>query len=434
MAAAIAKLAVLVLVLMDAMAIDRHALERSVANSVNTLNERKGRRSNRVHTNIPDHPRPVSPLKPTTGWALHAWSEASPEDSVVDEQVIIVDLFDTDTTLIEEYKRHQHIVICSFSAGTAEDDREDVISNRHAWQAIAAGGSSDNQWLNIYELEQLQALMKPRIQLAKRKGCQGIEPDNTDCFNSIKECLVKGTRDEREDAQMNYLVWLAGYVHSQGMLIGLKNSGPLVNTLVHLFDFAIEEQCREWLECKGYMPFFYQDKPVFGIEYTSLKKGACVEASDTHHIQMKYCNGNPSDGTCKHSPIKNCWTTSTWNVTGLGVAKELVQRDALKKQKRLGALKNASKMHVTTGPPKKGGQEHTAKYRIVLAMTMQASICVVGGALLCLVHRYFEDKDKTDAPFYWEKILGAGDSNTKGKKEDGGAYFWKKPKSSLKTV
>ena len=173
---------------------------------------------------------------------------------------------------------------------------------------------------------------------------------------------------------------------------------------------------------------------MFGIEYTTLKKGACAQASDIHHIQMKYCNGNPSDGTCKHSPIKNCWTKSTWNVTGLGVAKKMVQRDASKKQKRLGALKNASKIHGTIVSPKKGGQEHTAKYRIVLAITMQASICVVGGALMCLVYRHFEDKDDPAAPFNWKKILGAGNSMTKGKEEDGGAYFWKKPKSSLKTV
>ena len=135
----------------------------------------------------------------------------------------------------------------------------------------------------------------------------------------------------------------ASYAHSKGLLCALKNTGDLVVELATTHDFAIVEQCAQCVprppfvfviapslhchhhdvityhsappltrygDCDAYSPFFELGKPIFGIEY-ALSPTQCARAADAH-VQMKVCEGRPSDGVCQGHPIVNCYSNPTW--------------------------------------------------------------------------------------------------------------------------
>lgn len=97
--------------------------------------------------------------------------------------VIDIDLFDTDKQTIAELKSNKK-VLCYFSAGTREDWRPDagdfqsgdVGKNMEEWAGEA--------WLNV-KSPTVRNVMKKRIKQAAEKGCDGIDPDNTDGFVSV---------------------------------------------------------------------------------------------------------------------------------------------------------------------------------------------------------------------------------------------------------
>jgi len=166
--------------------------------------------------------------------------------------VVIVDLFDTSAADIKALVDHGHIVTCYYSAGTSEEWRDDVKANVAGWNDVATGTMAQwggEAWLDIFKLDELKALMTPRIQLAAKKGCSAVEPDNTDCFTNPDECKISGTKAEKRAAQLAYNVWTAEAAHAHGMLCALKNTGDLVGELAAIHDFAIVEQCLQYNEC-----------------------------------------------------------------------------------------------------------------------------------------------------------------------------------------
>lgn len=90
------------------------------------------------------------------------------------------------------------------------------------------------------------------------------------------------------------------------MLVGLKNSGLLVEDLAPVYDFSVVEQCLQYKECGIYAPFIDLDKPVFAIEYQGLSKQDCAKA-EKEGVRMKHCDGSSSSGTCKNEPLKDCF-------------------------------------------------------------------------------------------------------------------------------
>jgi hypothetical protein len=111
-------------------------------------------------------------------WALVAWGEAKPVDlPSATTSVVIVDLFEAEQADIDAYTRAGHRVVCYYSAGTAEDWRDDVKADKEAWENLYVGSLAqwgDEVWLDIYQLDALKDLMGPRLELAADKGCHGV--------------------------------------------------------------------------------------------------------------------------------------------------------------------------------------------------------------------------------------------------------------------
>lgn len=94
-----------------------------------------------------------------------------------DAPVWDIDLFDTPTTTIQAFKRAGKIVICYFSAGTAEDWRDDYKSFPASDLGKILPEWPNEKWVRTGST-QIRAIMAARIKTASTKGCDAIDPDN----------------------------------------------------------------------------------------------------------------------------------------------------------------------------------------------------------------------------------------------------------------
>ncbi|MGJ3626354.1 endo alpha-1,4 polygalactosaminidase [Sphingomonas sp. MMS24-JH45] len=109
----------------------------------------------------------------------------------------------------------------------------------------------------------VRAVMIARLDLAAARGCDAVEPDNADGFETDNRSGVSfGAAD-----QLDYNRFLAAEAHRRGLSVALKNDLAQVPALVADFDFAVNEQCREYDECDAYAPFVAAGKAVFNAEY-----------------------------------------------------------------------------------------------------------------------------------------------------------------------
>lgn len=179
-----------------------------------------------------------------------------------------IDLYDTTEASIAALKGQGKIVICYFSAGSYEDWRIDAA----LFPKVALGNNLDGwpgeKWLDVRNAG-VRKIMSDRMGLAKKKGCDGVDPDNVDGYTN-----TPGFPLTIAD-QIDYNKFLATDAHSKGLLIGLKNATDQVTALVNYYDFSIVESCNVYNECGRYSPFVAQNKAVFLAEYTTYSTKIC---------------------------------------------------------------------------------------------------------------------------------------------------------------
>jgi len=174
-----------------------------------------------------------------------------------------VDLFDTNISTILKLQENGSKVICYFSAGSYENYREDKDKFPLSVIGNDLDGWEGEKWLDISNLGLLRPIMLKRLDLAKQKGCDGVEPDNVDGYtNDTGFYLTK------ED-QITYNKFLASNAHERGLSIALKNAVDIIFELEPYFDFALNEQCNYYNECSQYTPFIKSKKPILNAEYSS---------------------------------------------------------------------------------------------------------------------------------------------------------------------
>jgi hypothetical protein len=182
-----------------------------------------------------------------------------------------VDLFDAQPSLIADLKGQDKKVVCYFSAGSSEDWRSDFAE----FQVTDMGEPLDEwegeRWLDIRS-ENVHRIMLARLDLAKEKGCEGVEPDNVDGFANETGFPLS----ERDQLAFNR--FLANEAHDRGLAVGLKNDGDQASDLVDYFDFELNEQCHEYDECGDLAVFPSKGKPVFNAEYTEADTAEAAQA------------------------------------------------------------------------------------------------------------------------------------------------------------
>jgi hypothetical protein len=180
-----------------------------------------------------------------------------PEES--DADVIVVDMFDTSAITIQNLRAQGKEVICYISVGTFEDWRPDAADFSQEVKGNDLGDWEGETWLDIRS-EKVRTHMGARFELAREKGCKGIDADNMDGYMNETGSPLTSTD------QLAYNSWIAQEAHNVGMTIGLKNTPLLAAALEPLFDFAIVESCAPE-SCNPFKIFTLHNKPVIQLEY-----------------------------------------------------------------------------------------------------------------------------------------------------------------------
>ncbi len=198
--------------------------------------------------------------KPKIGSTWY-WQLDGPINTSRDADVYDIDLEKTPKSVIDELHKKGKKVICYINVGAWENFRAD--SNKFPKDVIGnqLNGWIDERWLDIKHFNKFKDIIEKRFDMAAKKGCDAIEPDNIDAY--IHDT---GFNISYED-QIVYNKWLANEAHKRNLSIGLKNDVDQVNELVNYFDFAINEECFKYNECEKLLPFIKNGKAVFHVEY-----------------------------------------------------------------------------------------------------------------------------------------------------------------------
>ena len=200
-----------------------------------------------------------------------------------------IDLFDTSKEQISALQKEGKKVICYFSAGSFEAWRDDAVNFPDTIKGKKMDGW-DELWLDISS-NTLRPIMIERLELAKEKGCNGVEPDNVDGYTNNTGFNLSGSD------QLEYNKFLAKEAHKRGLSIALKNDLNQIQELVKYFDFAVNEQCHKYNECDLLTPFIKEKKPVLNAEYNIAldKKKALCKDSNTREFQTLFLPLNLDD-------------------------------------------------------------------------------------------------------------------------------------------
>lgn len=174
-------------------------------------------------------------------------------------------------------------VVCYFSAGTYENWRADSTQFPPAAVGLPLDDWPGEKWLDIRN-PGVMTVQKARMDMAKSKGCDAVDPDNVDGYTyGVAKTGFNFTKQD----QINYLNALADYAHSKGMAIGLKNALEIAGDVVAKFDFAINESCLSYSECNMYAPFKNANKLIMGIDYTGYSASKCTTAKN-NGVSMRF--------------------------------------------------------------------------------------------------------------------------------------------------
>lgn len=195
-------------------------------------------------------------------------------DINLDVDVFNLDLFDTPPAMIQELHKHGLFVVYYFSAGSYEEDwRPDASQFPSDVLGKDMEGWPGEKWLDIRRLDLLAPIMEARLDLAVKKGCDGVDPDNVNGYENDT-----GFPLTAED-QLAYNRFLSTAAHECGLAIGLKNDLGQIIDLVPYFDWIIDEECFSYQECHMLLPFKQAGKPVFVIEYELAPEEFCPQAN-----------------------------------------------------------------------------------------------------------------------------------------------------------
>ena len=229
---------------------------------------------------LPGPETQASRWRPRPG-TLWQWQLQGKLDTSFKVDAYDLDLFDTSAVTIAELHNRGAKVICYFSAGSYEAWRPDAAKIPKAARGKKMQGWNE-LWLDVRSTE-VKAVMRARLALASKKGCDAVEPDNVDGY-SHKTGFALTASDSLRDS-----TFLAREAHAGGLSVVLKNNLGQVKALEPYFDFAINEECRARNECAKLRPFIEARKAVLGVEYDLHPKKVCrrVNAANMDFLKKR---------------------------------------------------------------------------------------------------------------------------------------------------
>jgi hypothetical protein len=188
------------------------------------------------------------------------WQLTGAINTSYDVTVYDIDLFDAPDAVLATLRAQGRRIVCYFSAGSAENWRPDYQRFKASDLGKPLDGWPGEKWVDTRSAN-VRSIMKSRLDRARDRGCDGVEPDNMDAYtNKPGFPLTYAT-------QLDYNRFLAREARARGLRVGLKNDVDQLADLAPDFDFAVNEQCHQYKECGGYSAFTGANKPVFSAEY-----------------------------------------------------------------------------------------------------------------------------------------------------------------------
>jgi hypothetical protein len=206
---------------------------------------------------------------PGTTWQ---WQLSGKLDQSVDAQMYDIDLFDNSTSTVASLHARGRHVVCYLDAGTYEPGRPDSRSFPASVKGRHVEGWPSERWLDIRRLDVLRPIIERRLDLCRRKGFDGVEPDNIDAYDNSSGFPLKAAD------QLAYNRFVASAAHARGLSVGLKNDLGQAAKLQPSFDWALNEQCFQYHECDALRPFARAGKAVFIAEYELSRSSFCSKA------------------------------------------------------------------------------------------------------------------------------------------------------------
>ncbi|CAN9201812.1 hypothetical protein AA0119_g6288 [Alternaria tenuissima] len=171
-----------------------------------------------------------------------------------------IDLFDTPIETIQQLHAMDKRVICYFSAGSYEDWRPDASEFTKEDLGHDLDGWPGEKWLDLGS-ENVRRVMKSRVNLAKSKECDGVDPDNVDAYQNDNGLSLT------QNDSIAYMQYLSDITAPLNLTLGLKNAGDIIPAVLPIVHFSVNEECVKYGECTTFAPFIAARKPVFHIEY-----------------------------------------------------------------------------------------------------------------------------------------------------------------------
>lgn len=222
----------------------------------------------------------------TGGWWLPTldsswdWQLAVPVDTTTVASVYEIDLFDNDVDVIAALHDKGRAVLCYTSMGAWESWRPDAATFPAALRGAVYKGFTDERWLDVRQLDALRPIIKARFDQALQKGCDGIEADNVDGYDTSAHESSGFPLVYADQLAFNRL--LAHEAHARGMAIALKNDINQAADLQPDFDCAVSEECFSYGECDFLKPFTMAGKAIFEAEYALDPSQFCADAKARH--------------------------------------------------------------------------------------------------------------------------------------------------------
>lgn len=214
---------------------------------------------------------PVTRLTPGTSWQWQL--DGTINETVLDKltnrkKMYDIDLFTTSTATIKRLKAKGIYVVCYMETGGWESYRPDAKSYPTRVLGKRVDGYPSERFVDIRQTAVLKPILAKRLDLAKAKGCNGIEPDLDDTYNGYDTGFPLTMQH-----QLTFNKMVADMAHYRGMSIGLKNGasegGVFEKAMVKFTDWALNEECNTYQECAGYRVYIAAGKAVFQVEYSA---------------------------------------------------------------------------------------------------------------------------------------------------------------------
>ncbi len=216
------------------------------------------------------------------------WQLKTPIDQSTDVTMYDIDMWENTAATISSLHAKGRKVICYTDVGSWENWRPDAASFPAAVLGATYAGFPDERWLDIRQWDVIGPLINARFQMAHQKGCDGIEPDNIDGYDTQAH-ESSGFPLTYQD-QITFNTRLVGLAHSLGMSIGQKNDIHQAVDLAPVFDWALSEQCFQYGECNFYAPFTNLGKAVFEVEYKLAVTAFCPQANALNFNSLRKKN------------------------------------------------------------------------------------------------------------------------------------------------